>query len=397
MSLRHLAIALSVLISTAFATSSDPDSAELVGSGSASVLRASAVVGVLPGPRNRPGRVVFPIPCKYRSQIPLSFELDVTPREALKSARWIERDDGLDWACEVIVDPDPTGAVVRWSENVLVFEREPIALPRTSSPEVPDSAKEWVRGTAAVPSADAGVAAISRALEASDDGRADDLGDYVERVVHFVAQGGWRPEQDAESPSARRALAAGRSSTTRANLCAALLRARGIPARTVANLPTWTDQLFEHWLVEYWHPNVGWVAIDPSLDRIQPSPTTFVVLDVASAVDEDSAFADVNARNALCPGAADTSVPRVDDELALGSHLAPKTFERRMNFAEVEVQLALDAEQVAALADRARANWKQLSEAAREGRFERDRTRRIDRAIAGEDARALIDALAPKR
>ena len=66
------------------------------------------------------GTVSFPIPLVGEHQVPLTFALDVQPPEALSGFRWVERDDGLNWLCEVDVVPPATGASVAWTALVLV-------------------------------------------------------------------------------------------------------------------------------------------------------------------------------------------------------------------------------------------------------------------------------------
>ncbi len=113
---------------------------------------------------------------------------------------------------------------------------------------------------------------------------------------------------------ASNALKCGGSCTSRANLAAALLRARGIPARTVAHLPTWSGPLYEHWLIEYWHPGAGWVWLETSINEHQPSPSSLVVLNVANPEDEDNAFQNPRERG-VAPGAPYMAVQELSKEL----------------------------------------------------------------------------------
>jgi hypothetical protein len=157
-------------------------------------------------------------------------------------------------------------------------------------------------------------------------------------VIKFTTNNPYRAEF-MRTLDARDALKCGSSCTGRANLAAALLRARGIPARTVAHLPTWCGPLFCHWLVEYWHPGVGWVWLEPTLDQPQPPPWTAVVVNVASPADEDDAYAWTKA-SGVAPG-----VPRrAARELAGG--LRP-TFDVEQRVKERIVNEAVPAGRVA--------------------------------------------------
>lgn len=255
------------------------------------VLRVGHGCVVGPAPKSdapaavRRGRgvVTFAVPGTYRDQVPLSFEVKAEPAKAMTGYKLRPREDGLNWVCEVMVDTDGP-VTVWWEAAVLVTDRKPAALPEATAPEVLPAAERWVRPTGCVQSDDPGVT-----------GRADelargtpDIGEYARKVTEWVAKnrGTGRPFTTLDAAAA---VGCGGSCTSRANLSAALLRARGIPARTVAHLPTWAGPLYVHWLTEYWHPGHGWVTIEPSRNQNQPSPTTYAVINVATPDDEDHA------------------------------------------------------------------------------------------------------------
>jgi hypothetical protein len=116
---------------------------------------------------------------------------------------------------------------------------------------VPKEAEPWLRPAGCVQSDDPDIRAKAEELAR---GTAD-VGEYARRVTRFTTLNPYRGF--AATLSARDALHCGNTCTGRANLAAALLRARGMPARAEAHLPTWSGPLFCHWLVEYWHPGVG--------------------------------------------------------------------------------------------------------------------------------------------
>jgi hypothetical protein len=230
------------------------------------------------------GTVTFPVPGPYRDQVPVAFRVEVDPPEALKAAKWVPRDDGLNWLCEVRVAPQDT-VLVRWEALVLVGDRPAVALPPAVEPEVPAEAAKWARPGGCVQSNDPAVRAKAEELARG----AADIGEYARRVIRFTTLNPYRADIPGNL-DARSALRCGSSCTGRANLAAALMRARGIPARTIAHLPTWSGPVFCHWMIEYWHPGVGWVWLEPTNDQPQPPAWTAVVVNVAAPADEDDAF-----------------------------------------------------------------------------------------------------------
>lgn len=70
------------------------------------------------------------------------------------------------------------------------------------------------------------------------------------------------------------------SCSTRA-LAVALLRARGIGARTISHIPIWGGWMDGHWMLEYWHPGEGWIWLESALNQFEPSPNSLVILAVS--------------------------------------------------------------------------------------------------------------------
>jgi transglutaminase-like putative cysteine protease len=274
------------------------------------VIRASAATAVKPG-KEAEGTVTFPIPTSYRDQVPLTFDVAVNPPDALVSYRCFQREDELNWMCEVKVHPPAAGASVRWESLVLVGDRFSPALPAATSVEVPDEAEPWTHSTGCVQSDDPAVKAKAEELSASW----TDLESYVRKVLRFTSTNQGKPGAVFDTLDASKAMECGGSCTSRANLAAALLRARGIPARTVAHLPTWCGPLYEHWLVEYWHPGAGWVWIESTLGQLQPKPYSLVVINVANPEDEDMAFDEALAHSYVARGAPFLAVHWISDAL----------------------------------------------------------------------------------
>lgn len=262
------------------------------------VLKATFVTAVCSKFINT-GVVTFPIPSMYKTQIPLTYQVTTEPPDALISYKIRKREDGLNYVCEATVRPQVKGAKVIWQSLVFVGGQAPIKLPKATAAVVPSGQEQWVRNTICVQCNDAAIKA--KADELAKD--TQDLETYARKVIKFTAdnKGTGLPFKALD---ARSALSCGGSCTSRANLGAALLRARGIPARTVSHLPAWcTSPMFEHWLTEYWHPGAGWVPLETTLEAFQPPQNTYVTLAISSASDEDKAADSVHLR-VIMPGAA---------------------------------------------------------------------------------------------
>jgi hypothetical protein len=352
--------------------------------GGPGLIRASESSGAGPSTEGAVGTLTFPVPGTYRDQVPLSFSLTCQPPGALKGYRWRRREDGMNWLCDVTLAPPKNGAVVRWESIVLVDDHKAVDLPTAPKPEVPEETKRWTRSTGCVQSNDADICAKAEELAKG----ATDVGEYARRVTHFVATNPLRMNKFWHL-DARSALTCGGSCTSRANLGAALLRARGIPARTVAHLPTWSGPLYEHWLVEYWHPGVGWVWLETSLDQVQPPSWSLVVLNVANPEDEDLAFAPVRKRGVV-PGAPHLSVIERSPELTPQLSMSP---EPPGNDAIAEVALGRANEELRSLFKSARHAYAALAEQAQRGNADSKQGDRLVKAAEQSGVKGVANAL----
>jgi transglutaminase-like putative cysteine protease len=343
------------------------------------VIRARAQAAVSTRGGDEVGVLTFPIPGTYRDQVPLTFDLQVEPPGALKGYRWERRPDGRNWLCQVRVLPSQEGALVRWEALVLVGGRLDDPLPRAAEPQAPEEAASWRRSTACVQSDDPAIRAKAEELAAG----ADDVEAYARRVIGFTRRHRGKDDVAFDALDARKALECGGSCTSRANLAAALLRARGIPARTVAHLPTWSGPLYEHWLVEYWHPGAGWVWLESSRGLFRPAPWTLVVLSVSNPEDEDRAFDALQTRQVM-PGAAHLSVHVGSAEL-FPAPRHPQRLGGAGNLATVEARLSGTGGEMAELFAAARQSFEALAKQGEAG------------AVDGARSEALSSALRPGR
>jgi hypothetical protein len=241
------------------------------------------------------GTFTFPVPEFGDGQTPLAFKIRCDGPGKLLGYSWRKRADGRNYVCDVAVQPGVKGSWVQYDALVL--------LGSTQAPELTPPAVDWKRSTACVQSSASEVRQVEQKLSTPGDG--DEA--YAHKVFEFV-----RDDNGKGAPfktlDALAALQCGGSCTNKANLVAALLRARGIPARTVAHMPTWCkEKMYEHWLAEYWQPGQGWVAIDSALGRWAPDRRTRIVLSIANPADEDLAFDPLHERFVM-PGAPYASV-----------------------------------------------------------------------------------------
>jgi hypothetical protein len=351
--------------------------------GGPGVIRASAGTTAKAAKEGTEGVVTFPVPALTRDQVPLTFTVVAEPAAALRSFRWRLREDGRNRLCDVTLQASPAGVSVRWEALVLVGGRADAPLPAAAAAEAPEEAAAWLRATACVQSGDPAI--VGKAKELAEG--ADGVEGYVRRVIAFTSQNRGRPGVAFDALDARKALDCGGSCTSRANLCAALLRAHGIPARTQAHLPTWSGPLYEHWLVEYWHPGAGWTWVEPTLNRVRPEPWTLVVLNVAYPEDEELAFDLRIAHSGVVPGVPLWSVHNIAWPLDRSFGKATD------NLAAPETRLRGTADEIAAALDAAQAAFEQLAAGAERGRTDLARDERIARALKVGTAAALRDAL----
>ena|GEM_PF-1381720 len=247
------------------------------------------------------GVVTFPMPTVDGSQVPLDFKIEVDKPGKLIGFKWRKREDGRNLVCDATVQPGPKGSWVHYEALVLV-RKGPQDL---NEPSV----EKWTKSTACVQWNNAEMLAIAKRLANG----AKDSHVYAQRVFEFVRDNTGRGAP-FKTLDASAGLACGGSCTNHSNLAAALLRAHGIPARTVAHMPTWCGLLYEHWLTEYFLPGEGWLAMDTSLGRMLPDRRTRVVLNVANEQDEDRSFEPLHTRFVM-PGAPFQSVAELSAAL----------------------------------------------------------------------------------
>lgn len=265
------------------------------------------------------GVLTFPVPGTYREQVPLTFNISAEPANALISYKMKLREDGRNWCCEATVSPNRSGAIVRWQSLVLCNTRAAEKLPKTKPASIPQVA-EWTKSSTCVQSDAPEIQAKANELSK----RVDDVEAYARKVIQFTQSNNGTGAK-FDSLDAKAALSCGGSCTSRANLGAALLRAKGIPARTVSHMPAWYQgPMYEHWLTEYWHPQVGWVWLETTLNHFAQPPNTLVVLSCSNLADENKSEDSIHLRG-IMHGAAYMSGCEFAPELNPAGLVDPQT------------------------------------------------------------------------
>ncbi len=331
------------------------------------------------------GTVTFPIPGLYREQIPLSLDVSTDPSSALLGYVVKRREDKLNWVCEVRLKTSLEPVLIKWESRVLVAGRADTRPPSVSL-SAPNIVSPWRRGSLCVQSDDRDIKAKALQLSAGT----DDLETYVRRVIRFTKMNKGNGTV-FDALDAKKALASGGSCTSRANLAAALMRARGIPARTMSHLPTWYGaEMFEHWLVEYWHPGAGWIWVESTLGQYQPAPNTLVVLAVSSIEDENKCEDPVHLR-AIMHGAPYLSGRELSVELFPSSKGSESS--QQANTVDDCGEIKGTSAELAELKRSALLTFNRITNQTGLNSQSSARTRGIDSAVHEGTAKTLTDAL----
>lgn len=262
----------------------------------------------------RAGTIIVPVPSRYEGQTPISLSVQADPPTSVKHWCWKDRSDGLNSVIEAQVTPDdkPTTLVVHATvlcpiDTVLRLQ------PRLNKP--------WLGPSPCVQADDAEILALAQMTRREGQGGGGHevvAENTVPIVVRSVAQN--LPRDDSSGPAdAKHALTSGGSSLSHANLCAAILRAKGVPARTVCTLMTWAPAIYApYWLVEYWsNEERSWQFLDPTIGLSEPLRNSIVVLAIASPEDEAKSFSP-NRLPGVQPGTPYLSVPEISGDLRGG-------------------------------------------------------------------------------
>ena len=162
-------------------------------------------------------------------------------------------------------------AEIDWTVWVLVKENSypgfPTYVPIPTPDQLPDSVRPWLDTT--------DCCQVSAPIVQF---KADSLRDTTTNLMK-VAQDicifcdliPWTFPHQPYAFDAVYALKWGNSCTGHAHAAVALLRANGIPARTLLNMPDWASNYDMHWIIDYYVPGYGWVRMESS-GGVNPEP-----------------------------------------------------------------------------------------------------------------------------
>jgi hypothetical protein len=354
------------------------------------VILATAGLAVRTEEAGETGLVTLALPGTYPEQVPLTFDLHVNPPDALKGFKWRLRDDGNNWLLDVYVAPPETGAGIRWESLVLVGGKaRTAALPMATEPDVPEWAAKWTAPTACVQSEDSRIR-----LKAEELARiaGDQIAAYVAAVIAFTATNRGDGSR-LKSQDALESLKCGGSRAGRANLAAALLRNRSIPARLLTNLSTKSGPGFGCWLVEYWHPSEGWIRLEPALGQMEPAGWDQVVLNIVNPEDEDMAFAPSLKRSGIFPGMPELCVHWISEDLIRERARQDELLKIRGNMAVCALELEAEEDAMDRLFRKAEKYFDSLCEAGKKGEIPHEGNERIKKALRAGLVEPIVNAL----
>jgi hypothetical protein len=228
---------------------------EVIRDAPAGVMKRSGLVGAMGGAHFKltaagSQEVMLPVPQLADGQVPVCYFIHSAPPDAAEEFRLRKRD-----ASNVVLSIRLAGGnrkvELRWSSVVLVTREDP-----TPNATPPDAYRE---ATACVQAKAEEISQVATDLWRANGSTAD----FAANIQQFI-----RAIKRKAQPRSLDALGIYRSGengicTANANLAAAVLRAKGIASRTMAVIPSTSDRLEMHRIVEFFDEN-RWRPFDPS-------------------------------------------------------------------------------------------------------------------------------------
>lgn len=208
----------------------------------------------------------FHVPITSTDQVPILVEVEsphlinyrflhINPSNVIIAARMKQHADStnLEWKAWVLV-----------KENRYPNFPGFVTIPKLS--QLPDSVKKWLTPSDCVQSNDPLIQEKADSIRGNTTNLiklADDICDYCYNIPWWKS---WPPPHLPLSFDAIHALKWANSCTGHAHVGAALFRANGVPARVLLDIPLNFANLNsdQHWIIEYFVPNYGWVKMETS-------------------------------------------------------------------------------------------------------------------------------------
>lgn len=256
-------------------------------------MKAAGLAGAAGGARvrvtaDKPQEVLLPVPQVADGQVPLTFFIECTPADAVTEYRLRKREGG-DMVIEVRLAGKKQEVRLAWSAVVLLARK-------VGTPDRP--AEAFGKATACVQSGADEVTKLATALWPKS-GKPAEFAVNIQKHV--------RDMKRAEPPKSLDALGILKSGengicTANANLAAALMRAKGVPCRSVAVIPPIGSRLEMHRIAEYAEDG-RWVPFDPSslTADVPAKPWQNIVMARTTIKDEDVSMTPRMAAMRGCP------------------------------------------------------------------------------------------------
>ncbi|NIM16983.1 MAG: hypothetical protein GTO45_33865 [Candidatus Aminicenantes bacterium] len=250
------------------------------------LLKASGRLKIRKRAEHETYQVYFHIPIAFQEQVPIAIEIDckplidyrflhLTPPNVIISARLKQT----------------SKASLNWTGWVLIKENTyadcPEFVPLTALNELSAEEKKWLQST------DCAQLSAPIVQEKADlvRGNTSNLIELANNTALYCTSIPYDFSHDPMAFDAVYTLTWGNSCTGHAHAGAALLRANGVPARSILNIPSWASAYMDmHWMIDYFVPGYGWINMETSLGENFYNPQETVVVHVSNPGDEFPVF-----------------------------------------------------------------------------------------------------------
>ena len=245
--------------------------------------------------------VILPLPQLVDGQVPVCFYIRSTPRDAAVEYRIQRREDLNDIVSVKLKGERNQEVHLEWSSVVLITGKT--VSPRDSLPDSYRSA------TACVQADSASIKGLAEKLWPEN----GDIEDYARNIQRFIRE--MKRVKQPRSLDALGILDSGTNGicTANANLALALMRAKGVPSRSMAVIPPTAQRLEMHRIVEYSGDDQGHYFDPSSLHSDVPmKPWQTVIMAKTTIADENLSMKPRMGAMPGCPYAQELEFLSVD-------------------------------------------------------------------------------------
>lgn len=221
------------------------------------IMNGSGLAGAMGGinlKAHRAGEYYLrlPLPQITDGQIPVYYGLETKPQIALLESRLQEQNDGNVFISLQLQADKGQEISIEWSSVILITQE-----PAIYNPALP---QDFISATACVQTKDPRISELSEQLWPAT----NSIKDYAIQIQQFILQ--MESRKQPMSLDALGILNSGYNTicTANANLACALMRAKQVPCRIMATLPTISRRFEMHRIVEYYDQGT-WIPFDPSM------------------------------------------------------------------------------------------------------------------------------------